>query len=348
MDPRTTWALILSILMCNPSPAPAQVPAGPVQTQTGQAPSTAQAQPSQQVQVPPAAESLRPTYVLGAGDVIQIRVVGADEIGDRPYRVEANGEITLPLVGAVKAAGLTLDQFQSDLNQRFRTYFVNPQVLVTLIQFRSEPVFFIGAFKGPGIYPLQGRRTLVEMISIVGGLAPTASRRIRITRRKEMGAIPLPNAVEDPDGKGMTVEIPLNALTQDINPPEDISLMPYDVVSAEKAELVYLSGEVMRPGGYELGEKETLGVLQLVSMAGGPSPNAALERARILRSVSNTPRRAEIPINLKDTLKGKGRDVKMMAGDVLYVPRNSARIAWGRVLLIAVPLIPTLILIAVR
>ena len=73
-----------------------------------------------------------------------------------------------------------------------------PQVTVTVVQFSSEPLFFVGAFKAPGIYPLQGRRTLVEMMSSIGGLQPNASRRIKVTRRKEFGEIPLPNAVRSP------------------------------------------------------------------------------------------------------------------------------------------------------
>ena len=220
---------------------------------------------------------------------------------------------------------------------------MNPRVIVSLVQFRSEPVFFVGAFNSPGIYPLQGRRTLVEMLTLVGGLAPNASRRIRLTRRKEIGRIDLPNAIEDSGGKGMTLEIPFNVLSRDINPPEDLVLMPYDVVSVEKAELVYLTGEVTRPGGYELGEKETVSAIEILGLAGGATPSADLKKARILRPISNTARRAEIPLNLKDTLEGDGTEVSLMGGDVLYVPRNTTRETWSTVALIVIPIVSAIL-----
>jgi polysaccharide export outer membrane protein len=287
--------------------------------------------------------------VLGEGDVIQIRSVSVEELGDRPYRLDATGAITLPMVGAIKVVGLTVEQVQAELNKQFRKFYTNPQVIVTLVQFRSDPVFFIGAFAKPGIYPLQGRRNLVEMLSAVGGLLPNASRRIKISRRKEMGPILLPTAVQDPDGRGMSVEIPLTVLTQEINPPEDIELLPYDSISAERAEMVYLSGEVGKSGGFELGEKESIGLVQLLSMAGGPGPNADLKKARILRPVSNTPRRAEIPVNLKLAMQGQGNEIRLLPNDVLYIPRSNKKAVFGRAALVVVPsLVTSLIWVALR
>ncbi|NWF83375.1 MAG: polysaccharide biosynthesis/export family protein [Bryobacteraceae bacterium] len=336
MKPEGLWAVILTALMMNPHMLFSQVVQQQTQRPVAGAPA-GQARPAvQPAQVPQLAEPLRPNYVLGPGDVIQIRGLG-EEIGDRTFRIEDKGEIDLPVIGIVRVAGLTVEQFQTELNTRMSAFYVNPRVIVTLVQFRSEPVFFVGAFNAPGIYPLQGRRTLVEMLTLVGGLAPNASRRIRLTRRKEIGPINLPNAVEDSSGKGMTIEIPFNVLSRDINPPEDLVLMPYDVVSVEKAELVYLTGEVTRPGGYELGEKESVSAVEMLSLAGGATPNADLRKARILRPISNTGRRAEIPVNLKDKLEGAGSEIPLMGGDVLYLPRNSAAERWNRVLLIAVP-----------
>ena len=341
MKPSVVWAviLILGFGALEVTVAQVQTPQAPP-PRTNQGPPGRPAQPQvQPLQVAPPAEAIRPNYVLGPGDVIQIRALGGEDIGERTVRIETNGEIVLPVVGTIKAAGMTIEQLQTELNTRLRTYYVNPQVIVTLVQFRSEPVFFIGAFNAPGIYPLQGRRTLVEMMTLVGGLASNASRRIRLTRRSEMGPIPLPSAVEEPGGKGMTVDIPLNLLTQEINPPEDLLLMPYDVVSAERAELVYLSGEITRPGGYELGEKESVSVIQLLSQAGGMTQYADPRKARILRPISNSARRAEIPLNLKERLEGSGSDINLLAGDVLYVPRSKKREAWARVATILIPVV---------
>ncbi len=332
MRVRCFCAVVLTFLLCSPAGAWAQVPVPQAgTTRPGPAPAV------QPLQLPPLAEPLRPNYMLGPGDVIQIRAPEEAEIVDRTFRIENNGEITLPIIGSIRVAGLTVDQVQTELNNRLRVYYVNPQATVTLVQFRSDPVFFLGAFNAPGIYALQGRRTLVEMLTLVGGLAPSASRHIHLTRQKEMGSIPLPNAVEDASGKGMTVDIALNALTRDINPPEDILLMPYDLISAEKAELVYLSGAVVKPGGYELGEKETVSTLQIMSMAGGVTPEGVPQNARILRPISNVGRRAEIPIDLKQVLSGETQDINLMPGDVLYVPRNSRKATMRSIATIAIP-----------
>src|ERR1700737_1673631 len=106
---------------------------------------------------------------------------------------------------------MTLQELENDLIRRLREYIREPQVIVTVAQFRSEPVFFVGAFRAPGIYPLQGRRTLLEMLQAVGGLQPNTSRRIKVTRRKEFGPIPLPTAADDTDGKTSTVEISIGS-----------------------------------------------------------------------------------------------------------------------------------------
>lgn len=193
-------------------------------------------------------ERLRPNYVLGPGDQILIRAFEAEEISERPFRIDGDGFVNLPMLGRVRAGRLSVEQLEGNLVELLRKYIRQPQVTVTVVQFRSEPVFFVGAFRAPGIYPLQGRRTLVEMLSAIGGLQPNASRRIKVTRRKEFGPIPLPNAVESPDGKVTSVVISMGSLRENVNPAEDIVLQPFDVISVERAEMVYVNGEVGKVG----------------------------------------------------------------------------------------------------
>ena len=206
--------------------------------------------------------AVRPDYVLGPNDQILVRAPQATEINERPFRIDPDGYIDLPIVGRVRAGGLTVQALETDVVKRLREYIREPQVFITLVQFRSEPVFFVGAFRNPGIYPLQGRRTLIEMLSAVGGIDPNAGRRIKITRRAEYGAIPLPGAVETPDKKISTVEISLESLTENVNPNEDIVLSPYDIISIARAERVYVSGEVTRVAAIELGQRDSLSVAQ--------------------------------------------------------------------------------------
>src|SRR5260370_4363166 len=189
----------------------------------------------------------------------------------------------MPLIGRVHAAGMTLQELENDLVKRLREYIREPQVTVMVVTFRSEPVFFVGAFRSPGIYPLQGRRTLVEMLTAVGGLQPNAARQVKLTRRAEYGAIPLPSAVEDPEKKVSTVEISMGSLRENVNPAEDILLQPYDVISVERAVLVYVSGEVAKVGPIDMGERDSLSVAQALTQSGG-LPTAANRAAfRVLR-----------------------------------------------------------------
>jgi polysaccharide export outer membrane protein len=261
--------------------------------------------------------------------------------------VDSNGNIDLPLIGTVKASGLSITELEARLVELLKRYVRQPQVGITVVQFRSEPVFLIGAFKTPGIYSLQGGRTLVEMISSTGGLQPNASRRIKVTRKKQFGTIPLPNAVESPDGAETSVVVSLGSLRDNVNPAEDIILQPYDSITVERAEMIFVGGAVGRVGGLELQERDSMSVLQVLSMSGGLRPDADGKSAKILRPILNTDRRAEIPIDLTQVLNGKSTDFAVLPNDLLFVPQKptfSRNI--GRVMLIIVPATATVLLTA--
>lgn len=292
---------------------------------------------------------LRPNYVLGPGDQIVLKAFEMEEVSERPFLIEGDGSINLPQLGRIPVSGLTLERLEALLVDRMRTLVQRPQVTVTVVQYRSEPVFFVGAFRAPGIYPLQGGRTLVEMLTTIGGLQPNASRRIKVTRRKDIGPLPLPGAVESVDGSVVSAEISIGSLRENVNPAEDISLQPFDVISVERAEMVYVNGEVAKTGGFELGERDSISVIQLISLAGGLSPNAMPTKARILRPVLNTSRRSEVPIDITRILTGKDNDFPLMPNDLLYVPKAGT---WKksalRTVLIALPTSSAILLLLRR
>jgi polysaccharide export outer membrane protein len=298
---------------------------------------------------PAPSNDIRPNYVLGPNDQMIIRAFEVDELNDKPFKVDENGMLNLPLLGRVKAAGLTVQELEADLVNRLKMYVLRPQVIITMTGYRSEIVSFVGAFQRAGIFELRGRRTLIEMLSSIGGLQPNAARRIKITRAIDpYGPIPLPNAVTSADGKFSTVEISMGSLTENINPVEDILLQPFDKITAERAEQVYVSGEVGKVGAFELGERESYSVLQIITMAGGLTKDADAERVKILRPIMNTDRRAEITLDLTKVMAGKASDYPLLPNDVLVVPRNKGRILWSRVALYALPILPTFIFLAFR
>lgn len=334
-------AIVLSVtgvVAQTPQPAgqnPAQ-PAAPAQNPPGtQTPR----------ELPP--DSIRPNYVLGANDQILIRTQ-AEEINEKPFRIDADGNINLPLLGRIHAGGMTVQELESDLTQRLREYIREPQVIIQVTQFRSSPIFFVGAFKSPGIYPLQGNRTLVEMLAQIGGTQPNASQRITITRRAEYGPIPLPSAVDDPEKKISTVEISLASLRQNVNPAEDILLQPYDVISVERAEQIYVTGEVLKTGPLELGERESMSIAQVLTMAGGFSRDALKGKVRILRPILGTTRRAAIEVDVKRIFEGKDNDVPLLPNDILYVPRSYTRVFWQTFGQVALPMLPYVIFVATQ
>ncbi len=193
-------------------------------------PVLAQQQPAQPAagDAQPPRYSVRLDYVLGPHDQIQIKAPQLEEIDQKPFRIDGGGNVDLPLVGRIHAAVMTLQELEVDLVGRLREYIREPQVLVDIVQFRGAPVFVVGLFVHPGIYPSRGHSTLTEMLSSVGPLQPNSSRYITITRHEEYGPIPLPGAIVNPEKKVSTVTISLGSLGQQINPAEDIVLQPND------------------------------------------------------------------------------------------------------------------------
>jgi polysaccharide export outer membrane protein len=275
-----------------------------------------------------------------------IRVPQAEEINDKPFRIDSEGNINLPIIGRLRAGGLTQQELEAEIVKRLREFIREPQVIINITQFRSEPVFLVGAFRSPGIYPLQGRRTLVELLTSAGGLQPNASRHIKITRRAEYGRIPLPNAIEEPEKKSSSIEISLGSLRENVNPAEDILLEPYDVISVERVELLYITGDVARIGAIEFGERDSVSMLQALTQSGGFNSSANRSKVRVLRPIVGTTRRAEIELNVNSIFEGKANDFPLLPNDVLYVTHSNKRAVFATIQQIMFPLIPYFIILA--
>ena len=268
------------------------------------------------------------TYLLGPDDVITVHVVDAEEIPDKPIRIGSTGYISLPMVGRIEAGGRTVDDLEKEITERLKTYIRNPEVAVGVAEQRSQPVSVIGEVATPGIHQLQGRKTLVEILSLAGGARADAGYSIKITRQNEWGPIPLPNVVMDPSGRFSVAEVNLKAILEAKNPAENILIMPNDVISVPRAEAVYVIGDVKRPGEFVLGVKANISVLQVLALASGLEKTAASSKARILRaSLSPDLKRTEIAVNLSKILAGKDEDVRMQPDDILLVPGSKTRTA---------------------
>lgn len=279
-------------------------------------------------QTPDVTESHAPAedYALGPGDQVIIHAVDLEEVGDKPFRVDMAGEINVPLAGHILVAGHTVQQLEAELIQRLKAEVINPKVTVFISEYQSQPVSVLGAVNKPGVYQVQGRKTLLEVLSEANGLRNDAGNSIKITRQKEYGTIPLASAKEDVSGAFTVAEVSVKSLMDAKNPADNILIRPNDTVSVPRAELVYVVGAVRRPGGFVLTEKETISALQAISLAEGLESVSAPNCARILRKGAGG-ERTEIPVDLKQVLAGKTPDVALQANDILFIPISAARSA---------------------
>jgi len=267
--------------------------------------------------------------MLGPEDVLEIEVFNVPELKET-VRVAADGQVALPLIGRVQATGLTTDQFREEITDKWgENYLQDPQVSVFVKEFKARPVSVIGAVEKPDLYYLKGQRSLIEVLSMAGGIGKHAGtgRMVVITRKSGFKDLQVVDGmhVRGPD----QIEIDLNRLLYTRDPGLNIEIRPLDTVSVSKADVVYVTGAVKLPGGFVLDDRPTVTAIQALSMAGGFSPTAARGGARILRTQKDGSR-TEIPINLGKVLKGKNEDTTLASNDILYIPDSRQKMVSQR------------------
>ena len=275
-------------------------------------------------------------YVLGPDDQIIIHAFNAAEISDRPIQITGDGYINLALVGRVKAAGVSVSGLEQELTTRLANYVRDPQVTVLVSEFRSHPVSVVGAVNMPGVVQMRGRKNLVEVIALAGGLKPEAGNTVSITRELSSGRIPLPGAADDPSGQYSVAHVNLHNIMEAHNPQDNIVVETNDVVMIPRARLLYVVGEVQKPGGYVLSERDSVTVLQAVALAGGLTSLASPKKAKILHQGGDQLTRTELPTNVSKILSGQAPDAELHADDILFVPSNLPKSAGTKALQTAI------------
>lgn len=275
--------------------------------------------------------STRSDYVLGPDDEVSIRALDAEEIANQPVRIDGAGYINLPMIGRVKASGLTVQALEAELKTRLSQYVLRPDISLVITSYRSQPVSVLGSVNKPGSVQLEGHKTLIEVLTLAGGLSADAGNTLKITRRTEWGKLPLPNATADPSGAFSIAEINLRSLLEARRPEENILIMPNDVLSVPRGQMVYVIGEVKKAGGFVLADRDFTTVLQAVAMAQGLEPTAKGTKARIIRPVADAAPQ-EIAINISAIMAGKQKDVLLKPDDILFIPTSYAKSTWRRTL----------------
>ena len=271
-----------------------------------------------------------PEYVFGPGDQILIHVADVDDMPTTALHVDPNGFIDLPLAGRVQAAGVTSEQLKHLLEARYRRFLTTPDISVNLSESSSQPVSVVGEVVHPGVQQLNGARRLLEVLSLFGGLKPEAGSKVIITRDPRWGHIDLPGATLDANGF-TTVTLPLEGVLNGSSPENNIPIEPHDVISVPRADLVYVLGDVHKPGGFALTTHPGMSVLHALSMAEGLSPDSSPGGARILRPFpGGDGGMHQIPVNVSKITEGKAPDVQLLPNDVLFVPHSGMKVASRR------------------
>jgi polysaccharide export outer membrane protein len=216
---------------------------------------------------------------------------------------------------------LTVEQFQASLVTAYKKFFKDPQVTVQVNEFHSQPVSVAGNVTTPGVVQLKGNRNLMEVIGQAGGLRADAGDTVLITRNLSEGPIPVQGAFTDPTGKYSIAHINIRSVMSGKDPEGNILIKPHDVITVNRPRMVYVLGNVTRPGGYVMSENETMSITQAVALAGGWDKTASLSSARILRADGGA-QREQIPLNVKKIMENKSPDLELRPDDIVYIPNS--------------------------
>jgi polysaccharide biosynthesis/export protein len=266
--------------------------------------------PPPAVTEPPPEQSASPpsltneVYKLGPDDQLQITIYEHPDLS-RSVSIDPNGSFDFPLIGDVKAAGLTVQALEKELKSELgRDYLVDPQVTVTVTQYRNRQVYVLGAVKAPGVYPLRYNQTLLEAISAAGGLMPDAGSYAVLVRSAQEG-----------NASGSNQQAPRESIRIDLEKllagesRQSIPIYNGDTIRVLPGDFVFISGQVNNPGRYPLDRNST--VETIVILAGGFTEFAAKHRIQVRRLIDGEPQ--EFRARLHDRLQNN---------DVIVVPES--------------------------
>jgi polysaccharide export outer membrane protein len=249
-------------------------------------------------------------YRIGRQDLLEVQVFGVDEL-DQIVRVADDGSITMPLLGRLLVGGLTKTEVERMIARLLQERYVHdPQVTVFVKEFESRRVAVSGAVRNPGTYEMLGRKTLLEMLSMAGGLdEDEAGRKIFVFR-------PTPEGTR-------RVSVDLEQLVYGADPSLNLAVAPGDIIYLPAVEKIriFVTGAVKTPDLYEVTMDQPVTVLRAVTMAGGTTDRAAEKRVRIMRTEPNG-ERVTLEVNLKKIKQGKAEDPLLRADDIVLVPES--------------------------
>ena len=261
-------------------------------------------------------------YRMGTGDLVEVSLFDVENYNYK-LRINSRGEVTLPLVGKVVAADLTPFELEQNLKTRFENGFINnAQVSVFVKEYRSQPVFILGAVRQPGQYQMIHQLNLVDVIAMAGGLIMEKASDYVLVQQRNLR--PTNNA--NGAGKREVLNIDLVALLEDGNMDLNIPIQGGDVIHIPERKLAffYVVGEVMSPGAFEIPPQNEVLVSQAIALAGGPLRTAKTKKGMLVRYQSPDSRQ-ELAINFENIISGKAPDTVILPNDIIFMPGSNAK-----------------------
>ena len=280
---------------------------------------------------PATASAQKGKYVLGIGDKVSLLLYagGVNQLsggGALTLTISEEGTITVPFLGKVRADGSTADQLTQEITERLKAdYFVDPQVILSVVEYRSKRVYILGEVNRPGDYGMEREApTVLELISMAGGATERSSKKAFVLR----GAYDdiasggeINELVEQKD----PVVVDLQRLLEKGDLTANVKLLPDDVVYIPPSMFedmaqskIYVMGQVSHPGIYEY--QDGITALNACILAGGFAKFAAPNRTTVTRSDNGA--KTIMKINLNDVKHGKADDIILKPGDRVYVPKS--------------------------
>lgn len=266
---------------------------------------------------------------IGAGDVLHIDVFEVPDLS-QDVRVGETGLISLPLIpDRIAVAGCTPYQLSENLDKLLQTngLVMHPQVSVIVKEQNSGPISIAGAVRHPVVLHEVRPTTLIEALAEADGVSDDAGDNILITRQKESAAVcgqedPPP----DPKVDAEIFHIRVSELLEKGNPTFNVPVYGGDVITVPRAGIIYVAGAVGQPGGYALNDPgATFNVMKMIALAHGLASYAKTNDTVVLRKDPTTGQTKQIPVKLKRILDRKDPDIRLYAGDILYIPSSGAR-----------------------
>jgi len=256
---------------------------------------------------------------IAAGDFLDVSEFHTPEFRSA-VRVASDGTVTLPLVGQVKVEEMMERQAAGVIEKALVDggMLLHPQVSVLVTNAVGQDVSVMGEVARPGVYPYTAHHRLLDLIAAASGLSQNAGRLVSVFHRDD--AHTGHPVVLDPTGTGSTGAGSAGADAKSDHNPE---LAPGDTVLVSRAGLVYVIGDVVRPGGFAVDPVQGLTVVQALSLAWGATPNAAGAKAILIRDQAGG--RTLTTLNLRRMIRGQDPDQPVRDRDILFVPDSTVK-----------------------